>query len=64
MAEPSQPLGPLDALDEQAISRAAGFKKTAGAYAAEHATRASTIGLVLSTSPLALLVWCVILIAF
>jgi hypothetical protein len=33
------------------------FKKTAGGYATEQATRPSTIGLVIASNPLALLAW-------
>ncbi|KAF2259527.1 epoxide hydrolase-like protein [Lojkania enalia] len=47
----------LSALEQKALARAATFRETGFAYGQEHATRPSTIGLVLSTNPLALLAW-------
>ncbi|CAH0018848.1 unnamed protein product [Clonostachys rhizophaga] len=44
-------------LDITAARRAESFRTTGMAYFMEHATRPSTIGLVLSSSPLALLSW-------
>lgn len=44
-------------LEQAGLERAEWFTKLGSAYALEHATRPSTIGLVLSSSPLALLVW-------
>jgi microsomal epoxide hydrolase len=44
-------------LEQEGIKRAKRFKSIGSAYALEHATRPSTIGLVLSSSPLALLAW-------
>lgn len=44
-------------LESQGIERAKWFKSIGSAYALEQATRPSTIGLVLSSSPLALLAW-------
>ncbi|KAK5994496.1 Putative epoxide hydrolase [Cladobotryum mycophilum] len=44
-------------LDKEGIARATEFIRTGSAYALEHATRPSTIGLALSSSPLALLAW-------
>lgn len=52
--------GPRDELtaDELAhLERANDFTKSGMAYAQEHATRPGTIGLVLSSSPLATLAW-------
>lgn len=47
-------------IDITMAHRAELFRTTGMAYAMEHATRPSTIGLVLSSSPLALLSWFVI----
>jgi microsomal epoxide hydrolase len=44
-------------LERAGIERAKWFKSIGSAYALEHATRPSTIGLVLSSSPIALLAW-------
>lgn len=44
-------------LDRVGIQRANWFKSIGSAYALEHATRPSTIGLALSSSPVALLAW-------
>ena len=44
-------------LESAGIERAEWFKSFGSAYALEHATRPSTIGLVLTSSPLALLAW-------
>jgi microsomal epoxide hydrolase len=46
-----------NALEIEGIVRAQNFKRMGSAYAVEHATRPSTIGLALSTNPLALLAW-------
>jgi microsomal epoxide hydrolase len=46
-----------NALEKEGIVRAKDFKLMGSAYAVEHATRPSTIGLALSTNPLALLAW-------
>lgn len=46
-----------DALEKQGLERAAWFKKLGSAYAVLHATKPSTIGLVLQTNPVALLAW-------
>lgn len=43
--------------DRQLIQRGKSFMATGAAYAIEHGTRTSTIGHVLSSSPLALLAW-------
>ncbi|KAI9690120.1 MAG: hypothetical protein M1822_009081 [Bathelium mastoideum] len=55
--DPPVPTDSLSALDQQGLARAAAFRQTGIAYAMEHATRPSTIGLALSSSPLALLCW-------
>jgi microsomal epoxide hydrolase len=39
------------------LGRAKGWVETGRGYSGEHATRPGTIGLVLSSSPLALLAW-------
>ena len=39
------------------LARRSAFNRTGTAYALEHATRPSTLGFVLSSSPLALLAW-------
>ncbi|KAL4904250.1 hypothetical protein BDW74DRAFT_154514 [Aspergillus multicolor] len=43
--------------EEEHIQRGTAWQQTGFAYALEHATRPSTIGLVISTNPLALLSW-------
>jgi pimeloyl-ACP methyl ester carboxylesterase len=45
------------AAEKEGLKRMEGFKSTGNAYGRMHATRPSTIGLALSTSPLALLSW-------
>ena len=57
----SQPQG-FDSLilpeeDRLGVERGAQFKNFGTAYAIAHATRPATIGIVLSSSPLALLAW-------
>ncbi|KAK4574473.1 hypothetical protein LTR86_001314 [Recurvomyces mirabilis] len=47
----------LDSKDQAAVKRARDFTNMGSAYARFHGTRPSTIGLVLSTSPVALLAW-------
>ncbi|KAI9826413.1 MAG: hypothetical protein M1819_007376 [Sarea resinae] len=47
----------LNELEKKGLERAEWFKNMGSAYAIEHATRPSTIGLVLSTNPVALLAW-------
>ena len=48
---------PLGEQDCQYVERGKRFQATGSAYAMEHGTRTSTIGLVLSSNPLALLAW-------
>jgi microsomal epoxide hydrolase len=44
-------------LEKEGLDRAAEFKRLGSAYALMHATKPSTIGLVLAASPLSLLAW-------
>ena len=48
---------PIDELEKSCLGNAAEFYSTGVAYALEHGTRTGTIGLALSSSPLALLSW-------
>ncbi|KAF2099943.1 alpha/beta-hydrolase [Rhizodiscina lignyota] len=48
---------PVNQLEQQGLDRAFEFKRVGSGYALEHATKPSTIGLVLATNPLALLAW-------
>lgn len=50
---------PIEDWEKVGLERADDFVKYGTAYSVEHSTRASTIGFVLSSSPLALLAWCV-----
>ncbi|KAF1851359.1 epoxide hydrolase-like protein [Cucurbitaria berberidis CBS 394.84] len=47
----------LSALEKRALDRSVAWRATGTSYALEHSTRPSTIGHVLSSSPLALLAW-------
>lgn len=47
----------LSKQEEWGLARAADFGKMGNAYAREHGTRPATIGLVLASSPIALLAW-------
>ena len=47
----------IKAADQKGLSRAGDFANLGAAYAREHGTRPGTIGLVLSSSPVALLAW-------
>ena len=47
----------LSARDKVGLARGEEFMKMGAAYSLEHATRPGTIGLVLDSSPLALLAW-------
>jgi len=51
------PSSTLTPRDEQGLKRREDFLTTGAAYAIEHASRPSTIGLVLASNPLALLAW-------
>ena len=44
-------------MDQKGLSRSNEFATLGNAYAREHGTRPATIGLVLSSSPIALLAW-------
>lgn len=48
---------PVDELEKKALPRGGTFRENGFAYALEHGTRTGTIGLALSSSPLALLSW-------
>lgn len=54
---PQPALEDLDSAQEKAVLRATQWRKTGVAYAMEQGTRPSTIGYVLSSSPLAELAW-------
>lgn len=58
MAPPQSP-GPeqINQAELQGLGRAEAFNNHGNAYAREHGQRPATIGLLLSTSPLALLIW-------
>jgi hypothetical protein len=43
--------------EKQALAKVAKWRESGSAYGAEHGSRPSTIGHVLSSSPLALLAW-------
>lgn len=47
----------LNAKEQEGLKRGEDFVKLGTGYSLEHATRPSTIGLVLGSSPLALLAW-------
>lgn len=47
----------INEAEKEGLARAGDFNHTGNAYSLEHATRPSTIGLVLAASPLALLTW-------
>lgn len=51
-----------DELEKEGLARAKWFERLGSAYALLHATKPSTIGLVLATNPLALLAWYVFII--
>ncbi|KAF5565914.1 microsomal epoxide hydrolase [Fusarium napiforme] len=57
MAEPATAQGEVSDAEKKGLERAKDFDKLGTAYALMHATRPSTIGLILSSSPLALLAW-------
>ena len=44
-------------LEKHGLERSNEFKRLGSAYALEHATKPSTIGLVLAANPLSLLAW-------
>jgi microsomal epoxide hydrolase len=47
----------ISTLEEQGLKRSDEFKLLGSAYALQHATKPSTIGLVLAANPLSLLAW-------
>ncbi|KAL6920604.1 hypothetical protein ACHAP8_007378 [Fusarium lateritium] len=55
--EPADVKGEITEAEKKALVRGEEFAKRGSAYAMTHATKPSTIGLVLSSSPLALLAW-------
>ncbi|KAF4997501.1 hypothetical protein FGRMN_3865 [Fusarium graminum] len=57
MAKPSDVSDDITEAEKKGVERANEFNRLGSAYALSHATKPSTIGLVLSTSPLALLAW-------
>jgi microsomal epoxide hydrolase len=57
MPEPADASKTLSPTEEIGLIRANEFLRIGSAYALEHATKPSTIGMVLSSSPLALLAW-------
>lgn len=48
---------PISEQEKKGLQRGKAFRESGNAYAREHGTRTATIGLVLSSSPLALLSW-------
>lgn len=57
MDEPPMVRGEIITEEMRGLERFAEFKRTGSAYALLSATRPSTIGFVLASSPLALLAW-------
>jgi microsomal epoxide hydrolase len=57
MPEPKNPLGDMSEAERKGLQRTSNFKTYNSSYALQHATKPSTIGAVLSASPLALLAW-------
>jgi microsomal epoxide hydrolase len=57
MPEPENPMGDMSEAERKGIQRTNDFKTFNSSYALQHATKPSTIGAVLSASPLALLAW-------
>jgi microsomal epoxide hydrolase len=51
----------MSALEKEGLERSDKFGRLGSAYALEHATKPSTIGLVLDANPLSLLAWYVAL---
>lgn len=56
-AKKKYPVETLSAKEQKGLQRYSDFVATGSAYAREHATRPATIGLVLASSPVALLGW-------
>ena len=57
MPEPAGASADISQAEKKGLERARDFERLGSAYALTHATKPSTIGLVLSSSPLTLLVW-------
>jgi microsomal epoxide hydrolase len=57
MPEPAGVSKTLSPLEQKGVTRATEFIRIGSAYALEHATKPSTLGIVLSSSPIALLAW-------
>ncbi|RBR26365.1 uncharacterized protein FIESC28_00865 [Fusarium coffeatum] len=57
MQEPSNASGEITPAEKKGLARAEEFQSRGSAYALFHATKPSTIGFVLSSSPIALLSW-------
>jgi len=57
LPEPEGFTGGLDEVEQKGIERYNWFKNDGSAYAIAQATRPSTLGLVLSSNPIALLAW-------
>lgn len=54
---PTEIKSPINNIEQKGLERHVTFKHNGSAYAWTHATRPSTIGIVLSSNPLALLAW-------
>lgn len=57
MPEPSNPIGGMSEAERTGLERTDTFMAFNSSYALQHATKPSTIGAALSTSPTALLAW-------
>lgn len=57
MQEPQNLIGTMSEPERIGLERTTAFKKMNSSYALQQATKPSTTGLVLSSSPLALLAW-------
>lgn len=55
--EPEHLKDDVTELERRGLHRAREFLRTGSSYAVQHATKPATIGLVLSSNPVALLVW-------
>lgn len=57
MPEPAGVSKDLSSLEKTGLMRTSEFMRIGSAYALEQATKPSTLGIVLASSPLALLAW-------
>ncbi|KAL9112013.1 MAG: hypothetical protein Q9227_003633 [Pyrenula ochraceoflavens] len=57
MSEPATVKGSISEMEKKGLERANDFKKLGTSYAIQQATRPSTIGFALQSSPVALLAW-------